>query len=88
MHTGVAATDALRAVAAGDVRVTVTSLFRRSVVHSLSALIEEMSQLRRLAPRRKRGPAPRLGIFSRFILPLPFAWPLMAGILGWIGLQL
>src|SRR5215471_2095735 len=54
MHAAVAATDAARATAAGRIGTAVASLFRRSVAHSLWALIEETPKLRRLARRRKR----------------------------------
>ena len=54
MHAAVAATDAARATAAGQIGTAVASLFRRSVAHSLWALIEETPKMRRLARRRKR----------------------------------
>jgi hypothetical protein len=54
MHAAVAVTDAARATAVGQIGTAVASLFRRSVAHSLRALIEETPKLRRLARRRKR----------------------------------
>ncbi len=54
MHAAVAATDAARALATGDIGAAVGSLFRRSVAQSLWALIEETPKLRRLARRRKQ----------------------------------
>jgi MoaA/NifB/PqqE/SkfB family radical SAM enzyme len=54
MHAAVAASDAVRALAAGQLGTAVASLFRRSVAQSLWALIEETPQMRRLARRRKR----------------------------------
>jgi hypothetical protein len=57
MHAAVAATDAARATAAGQIGTAVASLFRRSVAHSLWALIEETAKMRRLARRRKRAAA-------------------------------
>lgn len=57
MHAGVAAADAMRALAAGDVGASIASLFRRSVVQSLGALMEEIPQKRRLAGRRRRASA-------------------------------
>jgi MoaA/NifB/PqqE/SkfB family radical SAM enzyme len=57
MHAAVAATDAARALAAGQVGSAVAALFRRSVAQSLWALIEETSKMRRLARRRKRTAA-------------------------------
>jgi hypothetical protein len=47
MHAAVAATDAGRALAAGEIGSAVASLFRRSVAQSLWALIEETSKMRR-----------------------------------------
>lgn len=52
MHAGVAATDAVRALAAGDLGAAVAFLFRRSVVQSLRAVAEKAPQLRRAARRR------------------------------------
>jgi MoaA/NifB/PqqE/SkfB family radical SAM enzyme len=57
MHAAVAATDAARALAAGQVGAATASLFRRSVAQSLWALIEETPKMRRLARRRKRAVA-------------------------------
>jgi MoaA/NifB/PqqE/SkfB family radical SAM enzyme len=54
MHAGVAATDAARALASGDIGSAVASLLRRGVAQSIGALIEEMPQMRRLARRRRR----------------------------------
>jgi hypothetical protein len=54
MHAAVAATDAVRALAAGQVGSAVSSLFRRSVAQLVWALIEETPKMRRLARRRKQ----------------------------------
>jgi MoaA/NifB/PqqE/SkfB family radical SAM enzyme len=54
MHAAVAATDAVRALAAGHVGGAVASLFQRSVAQSLWAIVEELPQIHRLAPRRAR----------------------------------
>lgn len=54
MHAAVAATDAARALAAGQIGTAVASLFRRSVAQSLWALLEETPKMRRVARRRKR----------------------------------
>jgi MoaA/NifB/PqqE/SkfB family radical SAM enzyme len=54
MHAAVAATDAARALAAGDIRAAAASLFRRGVAQSLLALIEEMPKMRRVARRRRQ----------------------------------
>jgi MoaA/NifB/PqqE/SkfB family radical SAM enzyme len=53
MHAGVAASDAVQALAAGNVRAAAAVLFRRSVGQSVRALIEEMPQIRRLSRRRE-----------------------------------
>jgi len=57
MHAAIAAADAVRAAAAGQIGAAVAVLFRRSVAQSLWALIEETPKLRRLARRRKRAVA-------------------------------
>jgi hypothetical protein len=57
MHAAVAATDAARALAAGQIGCAAASLFRRSMAQSLQALIEEAPKMRRLARRRKRAAA-------------------------------
>ncbi len=57
MHAAVAATDAARALAAGQVGPAVASLLRRSVAQSLWALCAEAPKLRRVARRRKRTSA-------------------------------
>ena len=64
MHAAVAATDAVRALAAGQIGCAVSSLFRRSVAQSLWALIEETPKMRRLARRRKHtaGRGARAGV--------------------------
>ena len=54
MHAVVVATDAVRAVATGQIGNAMTSLLRRSVAQSVWALIEEAPQMRRLARRRKQ----------------------------------
>jgi len=56
MHAAVVATDAARALAAGEIGSAVASLFRRSVAQSLWALIEQTPKMRRLARRRRRTP--------------------------------
>jgi len=53
MHAAIAATDAARALSAGQVSAAVATLFRRSVAQSLWALIEETPKMRRLARRRR-----------------------------------
>jgi hypothetical protein len=57
MHAAVAATDAARALAGGQVGSAVAALFRRSVAQSLWALIEETPKMRRLARGRRRAAA-------------------------------
>jgi hypothetical protein len=54
MHAAVAATDAARSLAAGQIGRAVISLFRRSVAQSVLALMEETPKMRRLARRRKQ----------------------------------
>jgi MoaA/NifB/PqqE/SkfB family radical SAM enzyme len=54
MHAAIAATDAARALAAGQIGTAVSTLFRRSVAQSIGALIEETPKMRRLARRRKQ----------------------------------
>jgi MoaA/NifB/PqqE/SkfB family radical SAM enzyme len=54
MHAAVAATDAARTLAAGQIGTAITSLLRRSVAQSLWALVEQTPKMRRLASRRKR----------------------------------
>jgi len=58
MHAAVAATDAARSLAAGQIGAASATLFRRSVAQSVWALIEETPKLRRLARRRKQVVAP------------------------------
>ena len=53
MHAAVAATDAARALASGQIGTAVASLLRRSVAQSLCALVEQTPKMRRLARRRK-----------------------------------
>ena len=57
MHAAVAATDAARALAAGQIGAAVASLFRRSVAQSIWALAEEAPKLRHLARRRRKTAA-------------------------------
>ena len=57
MHAAVAATDAARALAAGQIRSAVSTLFRRGVAQSVWALIEETPKIRRLAHRRNQTAA-------------------------------
>jgi hypothetical protein len=57
MHAAVAATDAARALAGGQIGTAVASLFRRSVAQSIWALVEETPKMRRQARRRKRAAA-------------------------------
>jgi MoaA/NifB/PqqE/SkfB family radical SAM enzyme len=57
MYAAVAATDAARALAAGQIGTAVSTLFRHSVAQSLWALIEETPKMRRLARRRKQTAA-------------------------------
>jgi hypothetical protein len=52
MHAGVAASDAVQALATGHVRATAAVLFRPSVAQSVLALVEELPQIRRLSRRR------------------------------------
>jgi len=59
MHAAVAATDAARALAGGQIGAAVSTLFRRSVAQSLWALAEETPRLRRLARRRRQVAASR-----------------------------
>ena len=54
MHAAVAATDAGRALASGQIGTAVASLFRRSVAQSLWALLEETPSLRRMARRARQ----------------------------------
>jgi MoaA/NifB/PqqE/SkfB family radical SAM enzyme len=51
MHAGVAASDAVQALAAGNVRAAAEALFRPSVAQSVWTLIEELPQIRRLSRR-------------------------------------
>jgi len=57
MHAAVVATDAGRALAAGEIGAAVASLFRRGVAQAVWALIEETPKMRRLARPRKRTAA-------------------------------
>ena len=57
MHAAIAATDAARALAGGQIGAAVSTLFRRSVAQSLWALAEEMPKMRRLARQRGRTAA-------------------------------
>ena len=54
MHAGVAATDAMRALATGDIGGAAAAMFRRSVAQSLWAVVEGRPQ-RRWSPRRAAG---------------------------------
>ena len=54
MHAGVVATDALQSLMDGNVRATVTHLFRRGIPLSLSALAEQMPRMRRLTRKQRR----------------------------------
>ena len=53
MHAGVAASDALRSLARGDIGAAGAALFRRGVGQSLRAVIEQVRQIRRVVRRRK-----------------------------------
>lgn len=53
MHAPIAASDAGRALAAGQVDVAVAALFRQSVAQSVWALVEQAGELRRKAVHRK-----------------------------------
>jgi hypothetical protein len=53
MHGAIAATDAARAAAAGQIGTAVALLFRRSVAQSFWALMQETPKIRRLARRQK-----------------------------------
>jgi MoaA/NifB/PqqE/SkfB family radical SAM enzyme len=64
MHAAVAATDAARSLAAGQIGAAVSSLFRRSVAESVWALIEETPKIRRLARRRKHTASRALALES------------------------
>jgi hypothetical protein len=57
MHAAVAATDAARALAEGQIGTAVASLFRRGVAQSLWALVEETPKMARLARRPNRSAA-------------------------------
>jgi YD repeat-containing protein len=54
MHAAIAATDAARSLAAGQIGAAVSTLFRRSVAQSLWALVEQTPKMSRLAWRRKQ----------------------------------
>jgi len=58
MHAGIAATDALEALAKADFGTTVRAFFRSSVMRSISAVVEETPRLARLARRRRREAKP------------------------------
>jgi hypothetical protein len=46
MRAGIAAADAVRALANGNVRAAISSVFRRSVAQQLWALAEELPRVR------------------------------------------
>jgi len=52
MHAGVAASDAARSLARGDIRGALASLFRRSVGLSLRAVVEQLTLIRRIVRGR------------------------------------
>jgi len=58
MHAGVAAGDAVRSLARGDIRAAVASLFRRGVGLSLRAVVEQLTQIRKIV-RGRRAEADR-----------------------------
>jgi hypothetical protein len=60
MHAAVAATDAARALAAGQIGTAVSSLFQRGVAQSLFALIGHSRRIRRLRSSRppRKQPQP------------------------------
>jgi hypothetical protein len=58
MHAGVAASGALRSVARGDIRTAVATLFRRGVGQSLRAVMEQLTQISRLARGRRAATVP------------------------------
>jgi len=64
MHAALAATDAARSLAAGQIGAAVSLLFRRSVAQSLWAPIEEAPKMRRLARRRKHTASRALALES------------------------
>ena len=63
MHVAVAATDAVRALAAGQIESAGGSALPAQRTQSLWALIEETPKIRRLARRRKRS-RPAMNIFT------------------------
>src|SRR5215471_11612123 len=59
MHAGIAASDAVRSLARGDIRAAVAALFRRGVGLSLRAVVEQLTQIRRIVRGRRAAPAPK-----------------------------
>lgn len=54
MHAGVAITDGMESLAQGDVGAAIRTVFRASVMQSLSALAEQAHLIRRVGRRRPR----------------------------------
>ena len=52
MHAGVAASDAVRSLARGDIRGALASLLRRSVGLSLRAVVEQLTLIRKIVRGR------------------------------------
>src|SRR6185437_10157980 len=52
MHAGIAAADGMESLARGNLGAAIRTVFRASVLQSLSAIVEEAPRLRRLARRR------------------------------------
>jgi len=61
MHAVAAATDAMRALAAGHIGSVAAPLLRRSVAQSLWALIKETPKMRRMARRSRQTALKRKG---------------------------
>lgn len=59
MHAGVAASDALQELAAGDLRAAASTLLRQSVAQSVRTLIEELPHIRKLTRKTRSHRQPR-----------------------------
>ena len=61
MHAGIAAADAARSLASGDISAAAASLFHRGVAYSLWALVEQRSHVRTRARRNRQRVSARPG---------------------------
>src|SRR5262249_662713 len=71
MHAGVAAGDAVRSLARGDIRAAVASLFRRGVGLSLRAVGEQLTQIRKIVGGRRAEADRALVTRSTYGTPVP-----------------